>query len=407
MDDKVIVDLLGQVGRLFTSSLDLKENIDFMLKATSDLVPCDTATVFLADERGERLRAMATFPYSDSVDTIASFAYGEGIVGWAARHRRVVSVADATKDQRFKALEASFAPRSCLLLPLESPRRLVGVLTLARREVSPFTNVEQALVHIIASQAAISIDNARLHEQQREQLREINDQKRELEAFNTQIQEISRLKSEFLANMSHELRTPLNAILGFSEILKDNLAGELTADQRQECLENIHTSGKHLLTLVNDVLDLSKIEAGRMDLVYDTFEVVTAFAEVRSVLRALVERRGLTLTADIQPPELAVRADKSKLKQVLYNLLANAVKFTPTGGNVWLHARQAGEELVIEVGDTGIGISAEHQDKIFTEFYQVPGDAARRPQGTGLGLPLTKRFIDLHGGSISLESEEG
>jgi signal transduction histidine kinase/ActR/RegA family two-component response regulator len=406
MDDKVIVDLLGQVGRLFTSSLELKENIDFMLKATSDLVPCDTATVFLADVEGQRLRAMATFPYADAVENIASFQYGEGIVGWAAKHRRVVSVADATQDQRFKALrEGTFAPRSFLLLPLESPRRLVGVLTLARRSVSPFTNLEQALVQIIASQAAISIDNARLHEQQKEQLGEINAQKVELEGYNAQIQEISRLKSEFLANMSHELRTPLNAILGFSEILKDNLAGELTPEQKQDCLENIHTSGKHLLTLVNDVLDLSKIEAGRMDLVYDTFEVTTALAEVRSVIRALTERRSLTLTADIEPPELAVRADKSKFKQVLYNLLTNAIKFTPGGGNIWLRAREINDELVVEVGDTGIGIAAEHQDKIFTEFYQVPGDARR--QGTGLGLPLTKRFVALHGGSIGVESEEG
>ena len=406
MDDKVIVDLLGQVGRLFTSSLELKENIDFMLKATSDLVPCDTATVFLADAEGERLRAMATYPYLDAVDNIASFAYGEGIVGWAARHHRVVSIADATQDNRFKALEATFAPRSCLLIPLESPRRLVGVLTLARRTVSPFTTLEQALVQIIASQAAISIDNARLHEQQKDQLAEINAQKQELEGFNAQIQEISRLKSEFLANMSHELRTPLNAILGFSEILKDNLAGDLTAEQRQDCLENIHTSGKHLLSLVNDVLDLSKIEAGRMDLVYDTFEVATAFAEVRSVIRALTERRSLTLTADIEPLELAVRADKSKFKQVLYNLLTNAIKFTPGGGNIWLHACRTGDELIVEVGDTGVGIPAEHQDKIFSEFYQVPGEA-RRHQGTGLGLPLTRRFVDLHGGTISVESEEG
>src|SRR5262249_40349578 len=157
--------------------------------------------------------------------------------------------------------------------------------------VRPFTSVEQAIVQIIGNQAAISIDNARLYWRQTEQLGEIADQKAELEAYAAQIQEISRLKSEFLANMSHELRTPLNAILGFSEILKDNLAGELSAEQRQECLENIHTSGRHLLALVNDILDLSKIEAGRMDLVYDVFEVSTAFAEVRSVVRALVERR--------------------------------------------------------------------------------------------------------------------
>jgi len=404
MDDKVIVDLLGQVGNLFTSSLDLKETIDFMLKATSDLVACDAATVFLADQRGKTLTAMATFPYRENVGQVAQFDMGEGIVGWAVKHHKVVSVADATADQRFKTLGLEYAPRSCLVMPLEAPGHRVGALTLARRTVQPFTTIEQALVQIIANQAAISIDNARLYSEQREQLAEIAAQKRELEVANAQIAEISRLKSEFLANMSHELRTPLNAILGFSEILKDNLVGDLSAEQRRECLENIHTSGRHLLELVNDVLDLSKIEAGRMELVYDNFRVASAFNEVRNVIRSLSERRGLVLESDIHPEELEIRADKSKFKQVMYNLLSNAIKFTPSGGKVWVRAREQGPDLVMEVGDTGIGIAAEHQDRIFAEFFQVD---ARQHQGTGLGLSLTRRLIQLHGGSIDLQSEPG
>jgi len=407
MDDKVIVDLLRQVGNLFTSSLELKETIDFMLKATSDLVACDAATVFLTDPGGGSLTAIATFPFTENVERVARFNLGEGIVGWAAQKRKVVSVADATKDQRFKSLDLAYAPRSCLVMPLESPRHLVGALTVARREVQPFTNVEQALVQIIANQAAISIDNARLYEAQKGQLAEIASQKRELEVANAQIREISRLKSEFLANMSHELRTPLNAILGFSEILKDNLAGELTAQQRQECLESIHTSGRHLLELVNDVLDLSKIEAGRMELSYDTFRVTAAFREVHNVIKSLSERRELTLSEDIVPDDLEVRADKSKFKQVLYNLLSNAIKFTPGGGRVWVRARPLGEDLVVEVGDTGIGIAPEHQEMIFSEFYQIDSPATRQAQGTGLGLSLTRRLIQLHGGTIALESAPG
>jgi signal transduction histidine kinase/ActR/RegA family two-component response regulator len=402
MDDKVIVDLLGQVGKLFTSSLDLKETIDFMLKATSDLVTCDAATVFLTGHDGQKLTAMATFPYSGSVDKVARFDMGEGIVGWAVKHHKVVSVADATKDQRFKTLDPERAPRSCLVMPLESPRQRVGALLLSRRTVQPFTGVEQAMVQIIANQAAISIDNARLYTEQRHQLGEIAVQKRELEVANVQIQEISRLKSEFLANMSHELRTPLNAILGFSEILKDHLAGDLTAEQNHECLENIHTSGRHLLELVNDVLDLSKIEAGRMELAYDRFRVASAFNEVHNVIRSLSERRGLNVTVDIVPEELEVHADKSKFKQVMYNLLSNAIKFTTDGGKVWVRARQNEHDLVVEVGDTGVGIAAEHQEVIFNEFYQVD---TRQSQGTGLGLSLTRRLIQLHGGTISLVSE--
>jgi len=404
MDDKVIVDLLGQVGKLFTSSLELKETIDFMLKATSDLVACDAATVFLADDEGASLAAMATFPYRENVGQVARFNMGEGIVGWAVKHHKVVSVADATQDQRFKSLGLDYAPRSCLVMPLETPGRQVGALCLARRTVMPFTSLDMAKVQVIANQAAISIDNARLYSEQREQLAEIAAQKRELEVANAQIAEISRLKSEFLANMSHELRTPLNAILGFSEILKDNLVGELTGEQRHECLENIHTSGRHLLELVNDVLDLSKIEAGRMELLYDTFRVNAAFNEVRNVIRSLSEQRGLLLECEIVPEELEVRADKSKVKQVMYNLLSNSIRFTPVGGRVWVHARRQDGDVVVEVGDTGIGIAPEHQDRIFNEFFQVD---PRNDQGTGLGLALTRRLVQLHGGTVSLQSELG
>ena len=406
MDDKVIVDLLGQVGNLFTSSLELKETIDFMLKAAVDLANCDAATVFLVDDDDTALSAISTFPFTESLGQVAHFKLGEGIVGWAAQRRKVVSVEDATKDRRFKTLDMAYAPRSCLVMPLVSPQRLVGALTLARREVQPFTSIEQALMQIIANQAAISIDNARLYAHTQHQLKEIAAQKREVEIANAQIAEISRLKSEFLANMSHELRTPLNAILGFSEILKDNLV-ELTHEQRQECLENIHASGKHLLDLVNDVLDQSKIEAGRMELAYDRFEVGSAVREVHNVIRSLSERRDIDLAIRIQPEELAVRADKSKFKQVLYNLLSNAIKFTSNGGRVWVSARADDADLVVDVGDTGVGIPHENQASIFDEFYQLGNATTRQVEGTGLGLSLTRRLVELHGGGITLESEPG
>ncbi|MHB8717848.1 MAG: ATP-binding protein [Candidatus Dormibacteria bacterium] len=405
MDDKVIVDLLGQVGNLFTSSLELKETIDFMLKAASDLVACDAATVFLLDDGDHSLSAIATFPFTESVDRVASFQLGEGIVGWAAEARKVVSVVDATRDSRFKNLPMAHAPRSTLVMPLQSPQRLVGALTMARREVRPFTSVEQALMQVIANQAAISIDNARLHQRQAEQLVQIADQKRELERSYAQINEISRLKSEFLANMSHELRTPLNAILGFSEILKDNLV-VLGEEQRHECLENIHASGKHLLELVNDVLDLSKIEAGRMELSYDEFSVGSAVREVHNVIRSLSERREIDVAIDISD-DLDLRADKSKFKQVLYNLLSNAIKFTAQGGRVWVSAHRSGDQLALDVGDTGVGIPREHHERIFNEFYQVDSATTRQVEGTGLGLSLTRRIVELHGGRMSVDSEPG
>ena len=407
MDDKAIVNLLGQVGSLFTSSLELKETIDFMLKAASDLVACDAATVFLLGDDEESLSAIATFPYIEQVTAVAHFKLGEGIVGWAAKQRKVVSVADATRDKRFKSLANDvYSPRSVLIMPLESPRRLVGAVTMARREVKPFTSVEQALMQIITNQAAISIDNAKLYEKQQRQLKEIADRTRELEIANGHIAEISRLKSEFLANMSHELRTPLNAILGFSEILKDNLV-ELDNQQKQECLENVHASGKHLLELVNDVLDLSKIEAGRMELSYDRFAVLSGVREVHNVIRSLSERRDIDMQIDVDPDTLEIRADKSKFKQILYNLLSNAIKFTAQGGRVWVKASADQGTLIVDVGDTGVGIPQEHHERIFDEFYQLDNATTRQVEGTGLGLSLTRRLVELHGGTISVQSKVG
>jgi signal transduction histidine kinase len=409
MDDKVMVDLLERVGNLFTSSLDLKVNIDFTLRALSQLVSCDGATVFLLDEDETRLTAMVTFPYTEQVSSVASFGLGEGIVGWSVAERKAARVEDATLDPRFKALSAPHPPRSVLVMPLESPNRVVGALTLTRKRVEPFTELEQALVRVISNQAAISIDNAALHAAVQRQLQEIALQKHELEVANAQIRENSRLKSEFLANMSHELRTPLNAILGFSEILKDNLAGKMSAAQQHECLESIHASGRHLLNLVNDVLDLSKIEAGRLELQYEEFELGACISEVLTVVRPLAERGGVTLEVAIENDSVLLRADKGKFKQVLYNLLSNSIKFTPEGGQATVKAKakpRAGQ-LVLQVKDTGIGIDPQHHDQIFSEFFQVQAADNRQFEGTGLGLALVRRLVGLHGGTIKVDSQLG
>jgi signal transduction histidine kinase/ActR/RegA family two-component response regulator len=409
MDDKVMVDLLERVGNLFTSSLDLKVNIDFTLRALSQLVECDTDTVFLLDDEETRLHAMVTYPYAEQVGSVASFGLGEGIVGWAVAERKGVRVADATTDPRFKALSSPNSPKSVMVMPLESPNRVVGALTLGRKTVKPFTDLEQALVRVIANQAAISIDNAALHTSAQRQLQEIALQKHELEVANAQIRENSRLKSEFLANMSHELRTPLNSILGFSEILKDNLAGKMSAQQQQDCLVNIHSSGRHLLTLVNDVLDLSKIEAGRLELQYEEFQLGQCISEVLTVVQPLAERAGVTLQVEMDNEVTLLRADKGKFKQILYNLLSNAIKFTPEGGQALIKTRtkpRAGQ-LVVQVKDSGIGIDPEHHDQIFSEFFQVQGSADRRFEGTGLGLALVKRLVGLHGGTIKVDSQLG
>lgn len=215
----------------------------------------------------------------------------------------------------------------------------------------------------------------------------------------------SRAKSDFLANMSHELRTPLNAIIGFAEILRDELVGSINADQK-ECVNDIHISGQHLLEMINDILDLSKIEAGKMVLQLETFSIVEAVEEVNAIITALAVKKNLDLTLDYDR-NCPIEADRVKFKQIFYNLLSNAVKFTPEGGKVATQLKVTETELCAEVIDTGIGISETDQAKLFAPFTQIDTSKSRRYGGTGLGLALTHRLIVLHGGEISVKSEEG
>jgi signal transduction histidine kinase/CheY-like chemotaxis protein len=403
-----VVELLDRLGGMLTSSLNLKENIDFMLEHTSRMVHFDAASVFLLNDDGTELHAFATYPFADQINRIAKFKVGEGIVGWTVQSNEMVNIPDALEDPRFKIVDRSRAPRSMLLIPLSSPQRVIGALTMARRLVQPFTDVEGALVRVIVSQAAISIENAQLYSTMHGQLSRIEEQNRALEDANVQINEVSRLKSEFLANMSHELRTPLNSILGFSEILKDNLAGALTDEQRVECLEAIHASGEHLLQLINDVLDMSKVEAGRMDLVLEEFAVDASIREVITVVKSLAGRKSIELSIATEPDDLVVYADKSKFKQVIYNLLSNAIKFTPESGSIVVETkvREHAGDMLVTVTDTGVGIPAEHLEKIWGEFYMVQGEHQKQ-KGTGLGLSLVRKLVELHGGQIDVLSEEG
>ena len=394
------IQLLNRLGGLFTSSLSLNENIEAMLRATSQMMQFDAATVFLLNEGSRELSACATYPHQDMVPHIAHFVLGEGILGYAVEQLETLNIGDATHDPRFKILDQSRSPRSLMVQPLATPQRVVGAMTISRQRVDPFTELDVAILKVITNQAAIALDNGRLYEQLQAHLDE-------LEMANAQIAEVSRLKSEFLANMSHELRTPLNAILGFSELLRDDLAGKITEKQRKDCLDNIHNSGRHLLSLINDVLDLTKIEAGRMDLVYEEFGVESATREVLNVLRSLAIKKDIEIASVVEPSDMLLIADKNKFKQVLYNLLSNAIKFTPPSGQVAVQARANDQLLSIAVRDSGIGIARELQNKIFGAFYQVQSANNREYPGTGLGLALTKKLVELHGGSIDFESTPG
>ncbi len=228
----------------------------------------------------------------------------------------------------------------------------------------------------------------------------------ELQAANTQLKEASEHKSVFLANMSHELRTPLNAIIGFSELMLDARESQFDGDTQKRFLSQVHTSGKHLLGLINDILDLSKVEAGQMDLRLQSVEIVPVVTAVLDTIEPLAVQKGIRVEAEVQGSG-EVQADAGKLRQMLLNLVSNAIKFTPEGGTVSVSWKRSDEAVEISVADNGIGISKEDQGKIFREFHQLDTGPGRREQGTGLGLALTRRFAALHGGDVTVSSEPG
>jgi PAS domain S-box-containing protein len=285
-----------------------------------------------------------------------------------------------------------FRSRRFIVAPLIAGDRVIGVASAdnktTRRPITP-ANVE--LFTLVSQQLATALEEARLYA--------------EIERKSAQLELASRHKSEFLANMSHELRTPLNAIIGFSEVLGERLFGELN-EKQDEYLKDIHASGQHLLSLINDILDLSKIEAGRMELELTDFHFPTALDNALTLVRERAGRRGVALHITADEGLEYIRADERKIKQVLLNLLSNAIKFTPEGGRIEVQAKPVDGSVEVSVSDTGVGIAHEDQEAIFEEFRQV-GTADKKVEGTGLGLALSRKFIGLHGGRIWVQSQVG
>jgi signal transduction histidine kinase len=240
----------------------------------------------------------------------------------------------------------------------------------------------------------------------RAQLDHLQRQSDELAVTNHELARASKAKSEFLANMSHELRTPLNAVIGFSEVLSDQVFGSLN-DKQAKYVVNVLTSGRHLLQLINDILDLSKVEAGRMELRAEELDVRQAITDIQVIVGPLALKKDLGLGVSVDPGCGVIVADQVKFKQILYNLLSNAVKFTPPAGSITVTAAREAEFVEIRVSDTGIGIKEEDKHRIFAEFQQIDSSYTRQHAGTGLGLALTRKFVEMHGGRIWFESEFG
>jgi signal transduction histidine kinase len=316
---------------------------------------------------------------------------GRAILGGELVHIKDVDT-EPDLSEHSRAITRQTEVRSVLLAPMQSMGTTIGALTVGRRAAGGYSERELELIRTFADQAVIAMENVRL-------FREIQEKSAQLEVAN-------KHKSDFLANMSHELRTPLNAIIGFSEVLSERMFGEIN-EKQADYLKDIHESGKHLLSLINDILDLSKIEAGRMDLEISSFHLPSALSNAMTLVRERAQRHGIALDMSVDPRLAEFNADERKFKQIVLNLLSNAVKFTADGGKVDVLAKLNGKAVEIAVKDTGIGIAPEDQGKIFAEFVQVGRDYTRKAEGTGLGLALTKRFVELHGGEIRLESAPG
>ncbi len=234
---------------------------------------------------------------------------------------------------------------------------------------------------------------------------ELTDLNKELAQSNSELERVSRLKSEFLARMSHELSTPMNAIVGFSDLLAEESEGPLNTEYRR-FVQHIQEGARHLLQLINDVLDLSKIEAGKLEISSTRFQASEALEEVLTVIRPLALIKHIQIQNELLP-DVYISADRTRFKQILYNLLSNAVKFTPETGKVWIQAKPENWDILFIIGDTGIGIPREEHENIFSEFHQVGANGAGPTEGTGLGLAITRKLIEMHGGTIRVESELG
>jgi signal transduction histidine kinase len=389
---------LGEVSQALSSTLDVEAVLNTIVSRASQMAGAAGCSIYEYDEAAEQFELRATHNYDAAfVEALraAPLRKGEGLMGRAAQMREPIQIPDITEPGAYQSSVRDtlirFGYRALLSVPLLREDHIIGSLSFNRKAPGEFPPEVVDVLKTFATQSALAIQNARL-------FREIADKSAQLEAA-------SRHKSEFLANMSHELRTPLNAIIGFSEVLAQGMFGDIN-EKQTEYLQDILESGRHLLSLINDILDLSKIEAGRMELELTNFNVPQAIQNAPILVRERAIRRGIALHELIEEGVGDIRGDERKVKQVLLNLLSNAIKFTPEGGRIEVRAAPADGTVEVSVMDTGVGIAPEDQAAVFEEFRQV-GMADKKAEGTGLGLALSRKFVELHGGKIWVQSEVG
>ncbi|MGD9617755.1 MAG: ATP-binding protein [Alphaproteobacteria bacterium] len=387
---------LSEVGQAVSSTLDIGQVLSTILNRSVALTASDAGAIFRHRRRTCSFRLFEAVGWDAALTaSVRKLDIPENVttIGDATARRISAQIPDmaerAGNPLRDMTLAAGY--RSVLIVPLVGPDRIFGAIVLQRRLPGEFPEASVRLMQTLASQSVLAIQNARLF--------------REIAEKSEQLAEASRHKSQFLANMSHELRTPLNAILGYTELMADGIYGEL-APRAAGVLERVQNNGKHLLALINDVLDLAKIEAGQLVFTLEDYSLADVVQSVVSATEGLARNKGLELTAEVAPGLPTGHADARRLQQVLLNLVGNAVKFTDDG-EVAIQAAAENGNFVLTVRDTGPGIAAEDHSRIFGEFQQVDNSNTRKKGGTGLGLAISQRIIEMQGGTISVDSELG
>ena len=387
---------LAEVGQAVSATLDLGAVLSTILNRSVDLTTSDAGVIFRYSQSRRVFRLFEAVGWDAALaGKVRDMRIEENAtaIGEAVMTRAPVQIADlrerSSNSLRDVTLAAGF--HSVLIVPLVGADQIFGALLLQRRLPGEFPEPAVRLLQTLAGQSVLAIQNARLF--------------REIAEKSEQLALASQHKSQFLANMSHELRTPLNAILGYTELLVDRIYGELP-EKAANVLERVQNNGKHLLALINDVLDLSKIEAGELVLTLEDYALPDIVQSVVTATEPLAGTKGLNLTATVQPGLPMGHGDARRLSQVVLNLVGNAIKFTDEG-EVAIDASAANGNFVLTVSDTGPGIAAADQAKIFGEFQQIDSSSNRNKGGTGLGLAISKRMVEMQGGSISVESQLG